>query len=111
MAGTTGKAKIPAIKEANEKGENQKFRQDFPPAHTPLIDLIDDNAQSICQLQFIEDQKIVFLTGAAYEQRQAYLLYGSELLKLDENIRAIGKSKIGNVFAIAVKDKITITHG
>lgn len=99
------------LREANEKGENKKFRKDFPPAHTPLIDLIENNAQSICQLQFIEDQKIVFLTGAPYEQRQAYLLNGSELLRLDENIRAIGKSKIGNVFAIAVKDKIITTHG
>lgn len=104
-------AVLALLKEANEKGETQKFRQDFPPAHAPLTGLMNNNSQSICQLQFIEGQKIIFLTGSPYEQRQAFLLNGSELLELDENIRAIGKSKTGEVFAIAVKNKITTTQG
>ncbi len=102
---------ISLLRKANEQGETQQFRQDFPPAHDPLVDLIDDEAQSICQLQFIGDEKIVFLTGAPYQQRQAYLLNGNELLELDEGIRAIGKSKMGDVFAICVKDRITTTRG
>lgn len=95
------------LKKANTDGKTEEFRDNFPPSHSPIIDFIEKNSQSVEQLYFIENQKIVFLIGTSYQERQAYLLNGTEILELDSEITAIGKSKIGNVFAIANKNKIS----
>ncbi|WP_196889471.1 hypothetical protein [Aureivirga sp. CE67] len=102
---------IKLLKEANKKGSIEKFREDFPPAHSPLIKYFEAKGQSIEQLHFIEDEKIIFLTGTAYQKRQAYLLNNKELIELDSSIDAIGKSKRNNVFAIASNNKIVTTNG
>ncbi|MNJ91865.1 hypothetical protein D3C87_95200 [compost metagenome] len=99
------------LKKANANNEIARFREQFPPAHTPLISLIEKKAQSIEQLQFIADQKILFVRGTAYQNRQAYLLDGDKVMELDESIDAVGKSKQGNVFAIAAGNKITTVQG
>lgn len=99
------------LKSANQNRDTENFRVFFPPAHTPIIPLLENRSQSIEHLQFISDQKIVFLTGTSYEQRKAYLLDHDEITELDENIYAIGKSKQNNVFAIAADHKISLYKG
>ncbi|WP_080776817.1 hypothetical protein [Chryseobacterium phocaeense] len=99
------------LKSANQNRDTDNFRVFFPPAHTPIIPLLENRSQSIEHLQFISDQKIVFLTGTSYEQRKAYLLDHDEITELDENIHAIGKSKQNNVFAIASNHKISLYKG
>lgn len=99
------------LKKANADNDVAGFREQFPPSHTPLISLIQKKAQSIEQLRFISDQKILFLTGTSYQKRQAYLLDGDKVIELDESIDAIGKSKQGNVFAIATGNTITTVQG
>ncbi|MCQ9634778.1 hypothetical protein MP477_07390 [Chryseobacterium sp. WG23] len=93
---------------ANQNGETELFRAQFPPAHTPIIPLMKEKSQSIEQLHFISGQKIVFLTGTSYEKRQAYVLDHDNITMLDESIHAIGKSKQGNIFAIATPGKISV---
>ncbi|MGG5210863.1 hypothetical protein ACQWU4_18235 [Chryseobacterium sp. MIQD13] len=99
------------LKAANQNGDTENFRIFFPPAHTPIIPLLENKSQSIEHLHFISGQKIVFLTGTSYETRQAYLLDHDQVTKLDENIRAIGKSKQNDVFAIATDTKISFYKG
>ncbi|PNW29145.1 hypothetical protein [Formosa algae] len=99
------------LKEANKTHTVTQFRTDFPPAHIPFVHLMQDKGQSIMQLNFIDHGKIVFVTGTAYEQRQAYILSEDKTLKLDESIHAIGKSKQQNVFAIAANNTIVTTQG
>jgi len=99
------------LKKANETDTVAEFRNDFPPAHTPIIKFLEKKGQSIEQLQFIDEQKIVFLTGTSYQKRQAYILDNENTLELDSEINAIGKSKKNNVFAISSKNKITTTQG
>ncbi|WP_298507103.1 hypothetical protein [uncultured Maribacter sp.] len=99
------------LKKANETDTIKEFRNNFPPAHTPIIKFLEKKGQSIEQLQFIDEQKIVFLTGTSYQKRQAYILDNENTLKLDSEINAIGKSKKNNVFAISAKNKITTTQG
>ncbi|MEZ5044995.1 MAG: hypothetical protein R2828_34175 [Saprospiraceae bacterium] len=102
---------IELLKEANSENKVNEFRQNFPPAHTPLIKFFEEKGQSIDQIHFIENEKIVFLTGTAYQKRQAYILNGEEVIKLDESIDSIGKSKRDNVFAIQIGNKVTTTKG
>lgn len=96
---------------ANKNGDTENFREHFPPAHAPIIPLMENKAQNIEHMHFISDEKVVFMTGTSYEKRQAYLLDKDIVTQLDENIRAIGKSKQKNIFAIAVSHKISLYRG
>jgi len=99
------------LKTANQNNNTENFRANFPPAHTPMIPLFENRSQSIEQLHFISGEKIVFVTGTSYEKRQAYLLDHDQITALDEDIQAIGKSKQGNIFAIAQSGKILLHDG
>ncbi len=99
------------LKEANATGKVEEFRADFPPSHSPLTKFLDEKAQNIDHISFIENDKVVFLTGSAYEKRQAYILDGMEVKKLESSIDAVGKSKRGNVFAVLKGDQIVTTQG
>lgn len=96
------------LKIANQNGDTENFRAHFPPAHTPIISLLEKRSQSIEQLHFISDEKIIFMTGTSYEKRQAYLLDHDKVTKLDEHIQAVGKSKQNTVFALATPGKISV---
>lgn len=102
---------ISKLKQANLANDVERFREQFPPSHSPIISYLDKKGQDIEQLHFIDDQKIVFLRGASYEKRQAYLLNNDQVLELDGQIDAIGKSKQNNIFAIAIDNKITTFNG
>lgn len=102
---------IELLKIANKIITTTEFRTDFPPSHCPFIKFFKEKGQSIELLEFIDNQKIVFVTGASYEKRQAYFLDNDKILALDSSIDAVGKSKQNNVFAIASSNKITTTQG
>jgi hypothetical protein len=99
------------LKEANLNNTVSQFREDFPPAHGPMVNFMKTKGQSIEQLHFIEEQKILFVVGTAYTKRQAYILKGKMVIELDAAINAIGKSKKNNVFAIASNNAIVTTQG
>ena len=44
-------AVLALLKEANEKGETQQFRQDFPPAHAPLTGLMNNSVGDVGVMQ------------------------------------------------------------
>jgi hypothetical protein len=102
---------IQKLREANDADLIDDFRKAFPPAHTPLIKYFEEKGQSIEQMFFIENEKIVFVVGTAYQKRQAYLLDGKKLSKLDSEIEAIGKSKKNGIFAIKSDGMIVTTQG
>jgi hypothetical protein len=104
-------AVIQRLRVANESGLIEEFRKQFPPAHTPLIKYFEEKGQSIEQMFFVENEKIVFVVGTAYQKRQAYLLYDRSLIKLDSSIEAVGKSKRNNVFAIKAGGLIITKQG
>ncbi|MBW1297903.1 hypothetical protein GBO31_20500 [Aquimarina litoralis] len=99
------------LKKANETNTIEEFRNEYPPSHTPLIKFMESKSQSIEQLQFIDQQKIIFLTGTSYQKRQAYILDNEKIIELDSSISAIGKSKKNNVFAISANNLVTTTQG
>jgi hypothetical protein len=99
------------LKQANLKNEVAQFRKDFPPAHSPIIPFLKQQGQSLEHLHFINNDKIVFISGTGHQKRQAYLLNEDKVMKLDSDISAIGKAKAGNVFAIGFNDRIITTIG
>ena len=102
---------VQRLREANEADLIDDFRKAFPPAHTPLIKYFEEKGQSIEQMFFVENEKIVFVLGTAYQKRQAYLLDGNELLKLESQIEAIGKSKKNEIFAVKSAGMVVTTKG
>ena len=92
---------IQLLRLANEDRLVDEFRRLFPPAHTPLIAYFEEKGQSIEQLLFVEEDKIVFVVGTPFQKRQAYLLNGKSLNKLDGSIEAVGKSKQNSVFSFS----------
>lgn len=100
-----------ALKTANLNNEVEKFRADFPPAHAPIISLLENKSQFIGQICFIDNQKVAFITGAPYQERQAYVLDNDVWTALDPDINAIGKSKLANIFAISKGGKISLYQG
>ena len=102
---------IQRLREANDADLIDNFRKAFPPAHTPLIKYFEEKGQSIEQMFFIENEKIVFVVGTAYQKRQAYLLDGKSLSKLDSGIEAIGKSLKNDIYAIKSAGMVVTTKG
>jgi hypothetical protein len=99
------------LREANDAGLIDEFRNEFPPAHTPLIKYFEDKGQNIEQMFFVQNEKIVFVVGSAYQKRQAYVLDGKTLSKLNSEIESIGKSKNNEIFAIKSAGVIVTTKG
>lgn len=62
---------IHRLRKANKNNRVKEFRNDFAPAHTPLIKYFENKGQTIQQMHFIDEEKVVFLTGTAYQKRQA----------------------------------------
>ena len=104
---------LAALRQANKNNTVAAFRESCPPSLAPFANLISEQAESIWDIQFIDADSVVFLTGAPYETRQAYLwnAKNDKLQKLDPTIVAIGKSPRENCFALASKNRIITTAG
>jgi hypothetical protein len=99
------------LREANETGTVAEFREAFPPSYSPLIEYIQQNKQNIELFSFIGGDKIVFFVTAYQQEPQGYILDGSKLMELAPSIRAIGRSKKNEVFAILEGNTLTTTQG
>lgn len=102
---------IDLLRKANAENTVEEFRNKFPPGHSPFIKYFQEKGQTIEHIHFIENEKIVFLTGTAFQKRQAYILDGDRLTELSEQIDGIGKSEQESVFAIQIGHEITTTQG
>jgi WD40 repeat protein len=100
------------LKEANTSGKVTEFREAFPPSYSPFNNYIKINEQNIELLHFIGDEKVVFFVRCYDQKPQGYILDGDKLMELDPSVKAIGKSKQGNVFAVFTDDgRLTTIQG
>jgi hypothetical protein len=102
---------ISLLREANRLEKQEEFRNLFPPAHAPFINIFEEQGQSIENLCFINDDKIAFVVGTAYQKRQAYTLTDKTVERLSDKIESIGKSHQNEIFAIAEEKKVTTYKG
>lgn len=104
---------LAALREANQNNTVTAFRESCPPSSGPFAAAISETGESVWDIYFIDAERVVFLTGAAYEARQAYLWDPAtdKLEKLDTAIISIGKSPRNNCFALASKNRIITTAG
>ncbi|WHT72069.1 hypothetical protein QK342_10085 [Myroides odoratimimus] len=109
--GKLAEAVIELLREANANGTVDTFRQEFPPAHAPIVQMLDDNGSYIGDICSIAEDSVVFMQGTSYEERQAYIAKGTEVVALDKEIKSIGQSMRNLVYAIAYADKIVTRQG
>ncbi|MBO9198698.1 MULTISPECIES: WD40 repeat domain-containing protein [Niastella] len=95
------------LKKANREGTIDTFRASYPPAYAPFINIIQEQGQNIENLCYINEDTIAFVIGSAYEKRKAYVLTNRNIEKLSDSIRAIGRSHLNNIYAIAKTNSIT----
>lgn len=96
---------------ANVDNEVDEFRQRFPPAHSPFIKYFESKGQTINQLFHISDDQVVLVIGSTFEKREVYLLKNDTVIKVQNDIVAVGKSKLNEVFAIQLGNFIKTTKG
>lgn len=100
------------LKKANQENQVEAFRENFPPAFLPFAEMLEEKTQTISQICFISEKKVVFLVGSPYaETKKAYLLDDTTISPLNESFKTIGKAKKGEVFALYQGDSIITTQG
>ncbi|HWK06830.1 MAG TPA: hypothetical protein VNS58_24515 [Puia sp.] len=99
------------LRKANEKGHVAAFRADFPPAHAPFVPILEKKGISLENFCPLPDNQLAFISGAPYQQRQAYLLTGQTLQRMDESIICIGQSPDKAIYAIATDQSILTYQG
>lgn len=109
--GKIAKEVIELLREANANGTVEQFREEFPPAHAPIVSMLDEKGSYIGDLCYISQDVISFMQGTSYESRQAYVAEGTVVTALDKEIRSIGQSMQNKVYAIAYADKIVTRRG
>lgn len=102
---------LTALRQANKDNTVKAFRESCPPSYAPFAKFVSEQGQVIADLHFIDEQTVVFLTGAHYEARKGYKWNGNTLEELDPAIVSIGKSPLGNCFATAANNKIITSYG
>lgn len=102
---------IELLKKANKNNRVSEFREKFPPAHAPFIELLKTKSKEIIHLEYVENDTVIFIIEEDENNRQAYSLEGDFVKKLNSEIVAIGKSKNGNVLATKFKGFIKTTTG
>ncbi|MEM6931430.1 MAG: hypothetical protein AAF602_31160 [Myxococcota bacterium] len=54
---------VELLQEANRADTVDRFRADFPPAHTPFIESLAQRGTDIAQLVWVDDTRLAFVVG------------------------------------------------
>ncbi|WP_221090481.1 hypothetical protein [Deinococcus aquaedulcis] len=99
------------LREANLHGTTSALREQLPPSFAPFAQLAHERGQYVGQLVALDNDRLVFMVGAPYEPRQAYLLQDGMCQPLSREWLAVGKAKRGTVIAVADPLAITLRDG
>jgi len=99
---------IDAVREANKTGELADLRERFPPAHSPFIDMLEENGQPLAPMAILDDGRIVL--GIGYENGHVVVIDGTKVEKV-AGVLAFGRSPNRKYFAVARDKSIDIHEG
>ena len=105
---------LTALKAVNQPGvsseERAAFRDDWPPAHEPLISHLQQNGQSIDTLFILNDGSILARIGSSYEDGHVVHIQGDSVVRVD-NVEYIGRCPARRYFAVARASGVQVTDG
>ena len=101
---------LAAIRKENAKGNTDSLRKRWPPAHAPLISLLEENGQSIPVVCVLPDNSILVRLGAPYEAGKLVHIDGDSVQDIEtDGFFGYGPNK--RFFAFSRPDGIEIREG
>ncbi|WP_291939132.1 PQQ-binding-like beta-propeller repeat protein [Campylobacter sp.] len=93
------------LKEANERGETEKFRADFPPSNVIFDKKLRKRLRDIDQICPLGGENVLFIASND-DGKTLYLLEGECVSEVADDIIAVGKSKRNEIYALLNQDEV-----
>ena len=93
------------LKEANERGETEKFRADFPPSNVIFDKKLRKKLRDIDQICPLGGENVLFIASND-DGKTLYLLEGECVSEVADDVIAVGKSKRNEIYALLNQDEV-----
>lgn len=104
-------AAMSAVRQANADGSFKTTLRDlWPPAHAPLIPILEENGQNIPVVCILDDGSIVARIGTNYQPGMTIHIRGDEVIEVPD-VGYFGRCPNRRYFGIARENGITILDG
>ncbi|SDI16072.1 PQQ-like domain-containing protein [Pseudomonas flavescens] len=107
-------ALLEALQAANETNADDAshatLRTDWPPAHLPLVPLLDEQAQAISALALLDDGSLLARIGSSYERGRLVRIQGDQWHEVI-GIDFFGRCPARRYFALARASGISVHDG
>ena len=102
---------INAVRKANAEGNLGLLRELWPPAHAPLVNMLQEGkAQGIPVMYFLDDGSILARLGTEHEPGMAVQIQGDTVTELP-TAGMFGRCPNRKYFAVALAEGVEITDG
>ena len=101
---------LEAIRSANKSNTLDVLREEWPLAHAPLIDKLEESGQSISTLAILDDGRIIARIGTEYQEGYVLEIDGLTTKKVD-GVDLFGRSPCRRFFAYTTSSGVKITDG
>ena len=101
---------IAELRRANMEGYVARFREQWPPAHAPLIPILEENGQSIPVVCFLDDGTILARIGTNYQPGHTFQIRGDQATEL-KDVGYFGRCPNRHYFGVARDAGIAIYDG
>ncbi|HGY9635182.1 MULTISPECIES: hypothetical protein [Pseudomonas] len=105
---------LAALQAANRPGmdepQRQAFREAWPPAHHPLIPLLEDHGQGISHVLLLEDDSLLARIGMPYDKGQVVRIDHHGVTPII-GIEHFGRCPARRYFALANAEGVRVTDG
>ena len=98
------------LKEANERGETEKFRADFPPSNVIFDKKLRKKLRDIDQICPLDGENVLFIASND-DGKTLYLLEGECVSEVADDVIAVGKSKRNEIYALLNQDEVWLIRG
>ncbi|SNB64731.1 MULTISPECIES: hypothetical protein [unclassified Pseudomonas] len=95
---------------AVEEHQRQAFRQAWPPAHAPLLPLLDTHGQGIATLLLLDDGSLLARIGMPHEKGQVVRIDGYSVTPII-GVEHFGRCPARRFFALANAEGVRVTDG
>ena len=98
------------LKEANERGETEEFRADFPPSNVIFDKKLRKKLRDIDQICPLDGENVLFIASND-DGKTLYLLEGECVSEVADDVIAVGKSKRNEIYALLNQDEVWLIRG
>jgi hypothetical protein len=101
------------LKKANECGETEKFRADFPPSNVIFSgenEKFKNKLKNIDQICPLGSKNVLFIASND-DGKRLYLLEGDRVSEVAKGVIAVGKSKRNEIYALLRRGEVELIKG